>query len=108
MSQDSIVIAATNQIQMIDDALIRRFDLSLKLDFPQSEQIKRLVDKTINGQFTFDNPLLKDTIIEKCHNISYYVIKRTLLNTIKRTILDGYTDNVIQTKIWSQLISNLP
>lgn len=106
MSQNSIIIAATNQLQMIDDALIRRFDLSLKLDFPQIDQIKSLIDRTINGRFTFDNSELKDSIIEDCHNISYYVIKRTLLNAIKRTILDGYTDNIIQTQIWKKLISS--
>ena len=53
-----------------------------------------------------DNSELKDSIIEDCHNISYYVIKRTLLNAIKRTILDGHTDNIIQTQIWKKLISN--
>ena len=106
MSQNSIIIAATNQLQMIDDALIRRFDLSLKLDFPQIDQVRSLIDRTINGRFTFDNSELKDSIIEDCHNISYYVIKRTLLNAIKRTILDGHTDNIIQTQIWKKLISN--
>lgn len=100
MSQNSIIIAATNQLQMIDDALIRRFDLSLKLDFPQADQVRSLIDRTINGRFTFDNIELKDSIIEKCHGISYYIIKRTLLNAIKRTILDGHTDNIIQTQIW--------
>ena len=106
MSQNSIIIAATNQLQMIDDALIRRFDLSLKLDFHQIDQVRSLIDRTINGRFTFDNSELKDSIIEDCHNISYYVIKRTLLNAIKRTILDGHTDNIIQTQIWKKLISN--
>lgn len=104
MSQNSIIIAATNQLQMIDDALIRRFDLSLKLDFPQTDQVRSLIDRTINGRFTFDNMELKDSIIEKCHGISYYIIKRTLLNAIKRTILDGHTDNIIQTQIWKKLI----
>lgn len=104
MSQNSIIIAATNQLQMIDDALIRRFDLSLKLDFPQADQVRSLIDRTINGRFTFDNMELKDSIIEECHGISYYIIKRTLLNAIKRTILDGHTDNIIQTQIWKKLI----
>lgn len=60
LTQDSIVIAATNQIQMIDEALIRRFDLSIKLDYPQTNQITTLVDNTLkNGQFIFDNTELK-------------------------------------------------
>ena len=106
MNQNSIIIAATNQLQMIDDALIRRFDLSLKLDFPQTDQIRSLIERTINNRFSFDNLELKDSIIDNCKNISYYVIKRTLLNAIKRTILDGHTDNIIQTQIWKKLISN--
>lgn len=36
LNKDSVVIAATNQIKMIDEALLRRFDLSVKLDYPKT------------------------------------------------------------------------
>ena len=85
LNRDSVVIAATNQIQMIDDALLRRFDLSIKLDYPQSEQIERLISSTIRERFKFDDQLIKNEVVNLCHNISYYSIKRTLLTTIKRT-----------------------
>ena len=72
----------------------------------------RLLEKNFGRKFHLWSPYdwsngeAKDSIIEDCHNISYYVIKRTLLNAIKRTILDGHTDNIIQTQIWKKLISN--
>lgn len=44
VSQDTIIIAATNQLQMIDEALIRRFDLSIKMDLPNSEQVHALIN----------------------------------------------------------------
>ena len=106
LSQDSIVIAATNQLQMIDESLIRRFDMSLKLDYPGDKQIIDLIEKTLNHRFTFDKPALKDEIIYQCRNLSYYVIKRTLLTAIKRTILDGGNDFIIKTDIWNKLIHN--
>lgn len=108
LTQDSIVIAATNQIQMIDEALIRRFDLSIKLDYPQTNQITTLVDNTLkNGQFIFDNKQLKNETIKKCRNISYYVIKKTLFTAIKRTVLDNtHREKIINTEVWAELINN--
>ena len=107
VSQDTIIIAATNQLQMIDEALIRRFDLSIKMDLPNSEQIHDLIQYTIKDKFVFDNEQTKEIIVNsECKNLSYYVIKRTLLNAIKRNILDGYNDNVIRTNIWRKLLND--
>lgn len=52
VSQDTIIIAATNQLQMIDEALIRRFDLSIKIDLPNSEQIHDLIQYTIKDSLS--------------------------------------------------------
>lgn len=107
VSQDTIIIAATNQLQMIDEALIRRFDLSIKINLPNSEQIHDLIQYTIKNRFVFDNEQNKENIINsECKSLSYYVIKRTLLNAIKRNILDGYNDNVIRTDIWRKLLND--
>lgn len=107
VSQDTIIIAATNQLQMIDEALIRRFDLSIKMDLPNSEQIHALIQYTIKDRFVFDNEHSKENIINnECKNLSYYVIKRALLNAIKRNILDGYNDNIIRTDIWRKLLND--
>lgn len=107
VSQDTIIIAATNQLQMIDEALIRRFDLSIKIDLPNLEQIQDLIRYTIRDRFVFDNPQNKEDIIKNdCKNLSYYVIKHTLLNAIKRNILDGYNHNIIRTEIWRKLLKD--
>lgn len=101
ISQDTIIIAATNQLQMIDEALIRRFDLTIKIDLPTPIQVHSLVQYTIKDRFKFDNEKAKEEIINKeCNNLSYYVIKQALLNAIKRNVLDGYDNNVIRTDIW--------
>ena len=42
--QSSIVIAATNQLNMIDKALLRRFDVNLRFDLPNENQIKELIN----------------------------------------------------------------
>ena len=105
ISQDTIIIAATNQLQMIDEALIRRFDLTIKIDLPTPIQVHSLVQYTIKDRFKFDNEKAKEEIINKeCNNLSYYVIKQALLNAIKRNVLDGYDNNVIRTDIWKKLL----
>lgn len=107
LSVHSIVIAATNQLKMIDDALLRRFDLSIKLDYPQTEQVEKLIDSTIRNRFVFDDPEAKNEIVMMCHNMSYYSIKKTLLTSIKRSLLDNGTDsNIISTSGWKKLIAS--
>lgn len=107
VNQDTVIIAATNQLQMIDAALIRRFDLSINIDLPKSEQIHSLIQYAIKDRFVFDNDDVKESIIRnECENLSYYVIKRTLLNAIKRNILDGCNDNIIRTDIWRKLLND--
>ena len=52
---NAIVIAATNQFNMIDHALVRRFDLTLELKPPKEQQILSLIDKTLKKRFSFDS-----------------------------------------------------
>lgn len=110
LPKNTIVIAATNQIGMIDDALLRRFDVTLKLDLPTEKQIKELVDKILSGKnFSFDNQSKANNIIKKCVGLSYYVVQRTLLTALKRSIFDLNTDILpseikIKTDIWKSLI----
>jgi len=40
----SVLIAATNQIQMIDEALVRRFELQLEFTAPNSDVLDRYYD----------------------------------------------------------------
>lgn len=108
-SKDCIIIAATNQIQMIDEALLRRFDITIELDYPQEKQVKELVNNVLkSGSFEFDDKELSNRVIKKCENISYYTIKKTLLTAIKRTVLDDHNLSLsrINTKIWEELVNS--
>ncbi|MEZ4991918.1 MAG: ATP-binding protein [Saprospiraceae bacterium] len=110
MPQDSIFIAATNQVDMIDDALLRRFDLKLHLGLPNKSQINELIQKTLqSGKFYFDKPMKLSSIIELCLGLSYYSIQKTLINAIKRSLLseaDGvkFLKASINTNLWENLI----
>lgn len=106
----TVVIAATNQINMIDEALIRRFDLSLKLDLPDKSQINELVNNTLRGKnISFDNKSRANSIMNKCMGLSYYIIQHTLLTALKRSLLDLEVDILpnkilINTATWESLI----
>ncbi len=106
----TVVIAATNQINMIDEALIRRFDLSLKLDLPNKSQIKELINNTLsNKNISFDDKNNANLIINKCIGLSYYIIQHSLLTALKRSLLDLKVDILpkkilINTSIWKSLV----
>ena len=110
LPQNSIVIAATNQKEMLDDALIRRFDLNIKFNLPDEAKIKELINLTLKkGQFKFDKPKNVTAIIKEAKGLSYYSIQKTLITAIKRSLFN-LTENVIplqgiiNTNIWSNLI----
>ena len=110
LPQSSIVIAATNQKGMVDPALLRRFDLSLKLDLPSANQIKELITLTLKtGLFVFDNKTKVADIIKLSEGLSYYSIRKTLITSIKRSILDSVgkvkpLNMKIRTSLWKELI----
>lgn len=110
MPKDCIVIAATNQINMIDNALCRRFDLVLELEKPDEKHIRELIDKTsLSTNLVFDNKKAINTIINKCAGLSYYTIQKTLITAIKRSLFEKIENNSISmkinTKIWADLIN---
>lgn len=110
LPKKTIVIAATNQIQMIDPALKRRFDLTLQLDPPDLNGVKSMVGHVLSGtNFKFDNKRKATELEKQCVGLSYYIIQRTLVTAIKRSILDMGTDILpskvsIKTSIWEDLI----
>lgn len=110
LPQSSIVIAATNQKDMLDDALLRRFDLSVGFGLPDKKQIKELVDLTLkNGQFVFDKRTAVASILNEALGLSFYSIQKTLVTAIKRSIFDlkGKVvpmQAVIKTATWKTLL----
>lgn len=87
LPQNSIVIAATNQIQMIDDALIRRFDQKINLGLPSKEQIAELINLTLSkSPFSFKYKREQTEIIKLAEGLSFYNIQKALITAIKRTL----------------------
>jgi SpoVK/Ycf46/Vps4 family AAA+-type ATPase len=111
LPQSSIVIAATNQVDMLDDALLRRFDLTIKFDLPTEAQIKELVKLTLkNGRFQFDNPALLGHVIKSARGLSFYSIQKTLITAIKRSLFHQAKTSVpissiVEINLWKRLLA---
>lgn len=109
LPQSSIVIAATNQETMIDEALLRRFDVNLKFSLPSNQQIEELIRLTLKkGDFTVLSNMALNKIIKQCESLSYYSIQKTLINAIKRTLFKQLDNKKLVSEIdlavWSELI----
>ena len=109
LPQSSIVTAATNQENMIDEALLRRFDVNLKFPLPNKFQIEELIQLTLNkGNFTVPSKTALNKIIKQCESLSYYSIQKTLINAIKRTLFKQIDNQKLTPKIdvllWAELI----
>jgi AAA+ superfamily predicted ATPase len=110
LPQSSIVIAATNQEDMLDDALLRRFDVNIKFELPDERQIMDLINLTLkNGKFKFPSKTAMNSVVQDAIGLSYYSIQKTLINAIKRSLFSNLSMKsiatpVIDTKVWKQLI----
>ena len=111
LPQNSIVIAATNQKEMLDTALTRRFDNIIGFSLPNREQIKSLVDLTLNKSgFTFNNRAEASKIMTQCKGLSYYSVQKTLMTALKRSLFKQANETTksivkIDTKIWKNLVT---
>lgn len=110
LPQSCIVIAATNQVDMIDDALLRRFDFNIKFDLPNEEQIKDLVNLTLkNTKFKFDKTTTVSSLIKQSVGLSYFSIQKTLITAIKRSLFNQKKvvpiTSTIQVELWKQLLA---
>lgn len=109
LPQDAIVVAATNHVDMIDDALKRRFDYKVEFGLPDKTQIEEIISKTISTTpFKFDKPKKLDAIINSCIGLSYYTIQKTLITSIKKSIFENPKHIMPNIKIdlWHDLIKD--
>lgn len=109
LPQSSIVIAATNQEAMLDDALKRRFDVNLGFNMPDAEQIEELILLTLSkGKFNIPSHYQLQEIIEMSKGLSFYSIQKTLINAIKRSLFESMDSKQISYDInlneWKKLI----
>lgn len=112
LPQDSIVIAATNQKEMVDSALLRRFDVNIKFDLPNENQINDLINLTLkSGKIKFTSNTAIKSIVKSAIGLSYYSIQKTLITAIKRSIFSNISKKslelpTIDSKVWKQLVEN--
>ncbi|SIS60010.1 AAA family ATPase [Belliella pelovolcani] len=112
LPQSTIVIAATNQVGMLDDALVRRFDTQIGFELPGEKEIEELIGLTLKrGVFTLGSKSGIKKLIQKAKGLSFYSIQKTLITAMKRSLYQLKTDLIpakveIDKAIWEKLIED--
>lgn len=83
---DSVVVGATNHPELLDKALLRRFDLVLTFDMPSDEEIKRIV--TIGLRPFKTGRLAWTKIIPAAEGLSQAEISKAAEEAVKAAILE--------------------
>lgn len=85
-SSESIIIAATNNQKLLDQALFRRFDDVLHYTLPNTDEIKRLLEYKLKS---FDLSVrITPEVIESAKGLSHAEIVRICDDAIKHSILE--------------------
>ena len=84
---DSIVIAATNNQKLLDQALFRRFDDILHYTLPDEEQIKKIFDITLKDYS--DSFLYTNKLVEAAKDLCHAEIINACNDAIKESILEN-------------------
>ena len=85
-TSESIIIAATNNQRMLDQALFRRFDDVLHYSLTSSDDVKRLFEIKLNGYSSDFVP--SESLINKALSLSHAEIARVCDDAIKHSILN--------------------
>ena len=83
----SILIAATNQIQMIDEALVRRFELQLEFTAPKAAVLDAYYDSLLQKY----PPQFQK--IERLYDITFAEAKNHLLQSVKNNVIQDAITN---------------
>lgn len=93
-SSESIIIAATNNQKLLDQALFRRFDDVLHYSMPTLEEIQRLFELKLS---VFDKHFsATNSLIQKAIGLSHAEIIRVCDDAIKNSILTNSSINDAQ------------
>lgn len=92
---ESIIIAATNNQRLLDQALFRRFDDVLHYMLPAHMEIKRLLEYKIKSYD--ENFMIPKDVIKAADGLSHAEIARVCDDAIKNSILndESITDKII-------------
>jgi len=82
---DSLIVAATNNPRILDQALFRRFDDVLHYHLPEKNEIERLIENRL-GSFR-PKSMATDAAVKIAESLSHAEITQACDNAIKETIL---------------------
>ena len=82
---ESIIIAATNNLRLLDQALFRRFDDVLHYNLPTKEETVKLLENRLAG---FKGDLKLENFLNLTNNLSHAELSQACLDAIKETILN--------------------
>jgi len=102
-SSESIIIAATNNQRMLDQALFRRFDDVLHYSLPSSDDVRRLFEKKLGG-FSSDF-VPSEQLVNKALSLSHAEVARVCDDAIKHSILNDV--DLTQENLLSIIIERL-
>lgn len=83
---DSLIVGATNHPELLDKALLRRFDLVLTFDMPSDEEIKRIVSIGLRPFKT--GRLAWSTVVPEAAGLSQAEITKAAEDAVKAAILE--------------------
>ena len=86
---NSLIIAATNHPEVLDNALFRRFDDVVEYHLPTPAQALDLIRSRL-GRF-IPKPFKKDGLVEQAEGLSYAEICRAVDESIKEAIMHDQT-----------------
>ncbi|SIC09389.1 ATPase AAA [Mycobacteroides abscessus subsp. abscessus] len=88
-ASESVIIAATNHPQLLDNALFRRFDTVMDFALPDDAGIRAVVS---NRLAAFDIARLSwQRVVAAAHGLSHAEVTTAAENAAKRTVLSGRT-----------------
>lgn len=88
-TSESIIIAATNHPQLLDNALFRRFDTTMDFALPDDAGVEAVIKNRL-AAFHIGN-LSWPKIVPAARGLSHAEITTAAENAAKRTVLDGRT-----------------
>ena len=83
LPKNSIIIAATNQLSLIDEALIRRFELRLEFHNPEAKFLDELYDKLISKY------PVEYQKVNRVYDISFAEAETIVMQDVKENIIQS-------------------
>ncbi len=81
--KDAILIGATNQIQLIDEALLRRFDLKIEFENPKNPILDQFYDRLL------EKYPIEYRSIDRKYNISFAEAENHVFEKVKKNIINS-------------------